>query len=524
MIFDFDGADLNEVKEEVVRFCNYLESKYDIDYNEMSIFFSGSKGFHVELPIELFEKEITPRMDYHKIYKETALKIINGFEYADSSIYDFRRLLRLPNTINSISGLYKIPLTFSELVSNEIEDIKHLADSPREFEFIERDELEVKPLLNELYLSRVKATDSLRKDQVSNFEEALGHFVNVPEGKRNSKAIQLVGYLIDKGHEHKEIVQIMSMWNKGNDPPLPEDELTDLIRNAYKRYGNEDSPEDDRWKDILSIGEAYDKMVQDILEDGEGIGIGYSKLDKHIKGLKKGETMCIIGKTGVGKSFLLQNIGRNFVQLHDKPVLFFSMEMPASTIIERGIQMETNMKLEEIYEEVKNDKTKTDSVKEVLTHSLSNFHVIDKSGLSLEDIENYIRHAEEHIYRQKTGLVLIDYLGLIRAKGKDLYERTSIVARGLKDSAKNLDVPIIFLSQTTKQFSVTDELTIGSARDSGSIDEASDYVLGLWSLDHGYVGEGQDSSLGLGIIKNRKGATAKTKITMSAKSLLMEQS
>jgi replicative DNA helicase len=110
------------------------------------------------------------------------------------------------------------------------------------------------------------------------------------------------------------------------------------------------------------------------------------------------------------------------------------------------------------------------------------------------------------------------YLSLVRGTGKDLYEQTSRVARGIKDLAKESNVPIIFLSQVTKQFTEYDELQINSARDSGSVDEASDFVLALWK-EKDKRDEQPDIPQMLGILKNRKGGLGKIKIEMDKRSL-----
>jgi len=151
---------------------------------------------------------------------------------------------------------------------------------------------------------------------------------------------------------------------------------------------------------------------------------------------------------------------------------------------------------------------------------LSNFYLITKNGLNLNQIKEFILFGEKNIYHKQTGLILIDYLGLVKGEGKDLYEQTSRVARGMKDLAKEINVPIIFLSQVTKQFTEFDELQINSARDSGSVDEASDFVLALWKeKDKRSEDEQKDIPLMLAILKNRKGGVGKTKIVMDKRSI-----
>jgi replicative DNA helicase len=199
------------------------------------------------------------------------------------------------------------------------------------------------------------------------------------------------------------------------------------------------------------------------------------------------------------------------------------MEMPITSVIERSLQMEHSITGYDAERTFKKSPTESKRLGNKLIDSLSNFFTITESGMDLERIKAYVQHAENNVYKQPTGLIMIDYLGLVKSKGKDLYEQVSRVAREIKDLAKELNVPIIFLSQTTKQNNDYSELTIGSARDSGAVDEASDFVLGLWK-DSEFERENQDNDhefihLTVGLLKNRRGKAGKFKLKMNKTSL-----
>ena len=264
---------------------------------------------------------------------------------------------------------------------------------------------------------------------------------------------------------------------------------------------------------------SFNRLTTSISEIGScKVKTGYDSIDTKIRGLMPGETMCVLGKTSVGKSAFLQNIGLNFAKTSGEPVLFFSMEMPITAVYERTLQIETGLCGYEIENAMKRNDDDIKIKADLVLNDLPNFYIIAKSGLNLEQISRFINFAEQNIYHKKTGLLLIDYLGLVRGSGKDLYEQTSRVARGIKDLSKEKDVPVIFLSQVTKQYTEYDELQINSARDSGSVDEASDFVLALWKEKEKRE-EQPDIPQMLGILKNRKGGLGKIKITMDKRSL-----
>jgi len=286
--------------------------------------------------------------------------------------------------------------------------------------------------------------------------------------------------------------------------------------NESKRVFNDNGQELPEIFSLKQAGDIYRDYISKI--DKCKVKTGYDSIDTKIRGLMPGETMCILGKTSVGKSAFLQNIGLNFAKTSGEPVLFFSLEMPITAVYERTLQIETGLTGYEIENSFKRNEEEIKIKANLALNNIDNFYVITKTGLNLDQIKHLISFAEQYIYRKKTGLVLIDYLSLVRGTGKDLYEQTSRVARGIKDTAKELDVPIIFLSQVTKAAGEYDELYINSARDSGVVDEASDFVLALWK-EKDKREEQPDIPQILGILKNRKGGLGKVKIEMSKRSL-----
>ncbi|MBU1677670.1 MAG: primase C-terminal domain-containing protein [Bacteroidetes bacterium] len=519
LIFDFDGSNLEAVKKEAINFVWYLYYDYGIPAEYNRIAFSGSKGFHVLIPFNAVSEKPTARNDFWNVYKNLCLEISKDFNN-DKSIYTLNRVIRTSNTINSKSGLYKIPLTFKELEQCSIEEIKKFAKNKRKIQFLPSSEIMPIPVVAELFknLASQKTVDYSKK------EAAISIFSQAAEGERNNRTVQLCGYLINKGLSEPEIKSIVSYWNKENIPPMPESELEEIISGAYKRYSNKN----DKPFQVFTIADGL-KEYQNFAKrpDSEKVKLGFSRVDTILRGINAGESVCIIGKTSVGKSAFLQNIGLNFSKASKKPTLFFSLEMPITTVVERSIQIESGLTGFEVENLMKGNGSGVQQITELIFTNIPNFFTITESGLNLERIKGYIKFAEENIYKEKTGLILIDYLSLIDGKGNNVYEQVSRVAREIKDLAKEFSVPVIFLSQTTKQYDSYDELTLGSARDSGSVDEASDFVLGIWrNAELKRYSEDQDYPnihLKLGILKNRRGHIGKISLKMSKKSLLFDE-
>jgi replicative DNA helicase len=132
------------------------------------------------------------------------------------------------------------------------------------------------------------------------------------------------------------------------------------------------------------------------------------------------------------------------------------------------------------------------------------------SKISLKDIPRYIELIESN-HNRKIGVVGIDYLGLIDGPGKSEYEVISRLARGIKNTAKEINLPVILLCQASRKGGDGEvEISLDMGRGSGAIEEGADFVLGLWQAEKtiDVVGEPEprsDYDLICSILKNRKG-------------------
>jgi len=160
---DRDGdpaAALEDARKTVRR----LENLYDVPLDALRIFFSGSKGYAIELPGVLFGG-FEPHVDLNHVVGYIAERLTGDLAGFDPSIYLKTGLWRLPNTINAKSGLYKVPLTIGELLKLELRDILTLATAPRTIEVTPADEfmaVETLVELNGVALSEVEGSPGFR--------------------------------------------------------------------------------------------------------------------------------------------------------------------------------------------------------------------------------------------------------------------------------------------------------------------------------------------------------------------------
>lgn len=141
MYFDLDcndllGEDTEEkafdiIREDAKKILAILSALFYIDEEQVDIYFSGAKGVHIVVPQAILGIQPTKELNNIFMTLVTDIKKYVPYGTVDTKIYDNKRLFRLPNSINSKSGLYKIPIYASELRTLSYKDMKLLAQQPR---------------------------------------------------------------------------------------------------------------------------------------------------------------------------------------------------------------------------------------------------------------------------------------------------------------------------------------------------------------------------------------------------------
>lgn len=194
-------------------------------------------------------------------------------------------------------------------------------------------------------------------------------------------------------------------------------------------------------------------------------------LGKRMRPLVAGELGMILADTGVGKTAVLQNIAVCAAPLK---VLLFEIELPGSLMFERFISLQEKRSGFDVESHYRNGVNFSPS------KSLGHISVCTRSQLDVHQIQSLIDSASLKI-GERPALVLLDYIGLIGGKGSNRYERMSYIAEQLKIIAKATDTIIISSCQIhRKSDNPTGEIYLHDAKDSGSIENSSGLVLGIW--------------------------------------------
>jgi replicative DNA helicase len=232
---------------------------------------------------------------------------------------------------------------------------------------------------------------------------------------------------------------------------------------------------------------------------------GIGPIDKTIRGVGGGEVLTIIARAGSFKTAILQNMLLNYAHNSSWAALLCSLEMPIPNITERFLQITNSMtgaEVERVFQD-KSDEFHQPMLQQFKTE-MGNLYVIPTKA-SLSDISSYVRLIETE-FQIKIGVVGIDYLGLVASVGINEYDIISRIARGAKDLAKFLGIPVAMVSQISRKGGEGDrEVTLDMGRGSGAIEEAADFILGLWQEENKDVYSARPYNLICKILKNRKG-------------------
>jgi replicative DNA helicase len=214
-----------------------------------------------------------------------------------------------------------------------------------------------------------------------------------------------------------------------------------------------------------------------------GLASGFYDLDLLTQGFQKSDLIIIAGRPSMGKTALGLNIALNIIKESKLPILFFSLEMSKEQIMYRLLSIETNinqtrLKSGKLYQD---DWIKLNKIIKIM--SKIPFFIDDSPNLSIYDIQSKIKTI---LFEQgQIDLVIIDYLQLMQSSKSKIENRVqelSQITRALKNIARQFNIPIIALSQLSRNVEnrIDKKPILSDLRESGSIEQDADVVLMLY--------------------------------------------
>jgi len=212
-----------------------------------------------------------------------------------------------------------------------------------------------------------------------------------------------------------------------------------------------------------------------------GLSTGFADLDERTSGLQPSDLIIIAGRPSMGKTSFAMNIGENAAIQSGLPVLVFSMEMPSEGLAMRMLSSlgrinQTRMRSGKLEED---DWPRLNSAISLLAEQ--KLYIDDTPAMSPTEV----RARSRRIFREhgQIGLIIIDYLQLMQVAGSDnRVNEVSEISRSLKALAKELDVPVIALSQLNRGLEQRPDKRpiMSDLRESGAIEQDADLIMFIY--------------------------------------------
>jgi len=280
--------------------------------------------------------------------------------------------------------------------------------------------------------------------------------------------------LISELEEYRKYMELMRMAGEViRMKDKPSDEIEKYISGRFLQLNTGNGSQ------YRNINEIVENVIMDIMKMREGkmtgILTGFKDIDRHMKGLQNGDLIIIAGETSQGKTSLALNIAENAYLIADKKAAIISMEMTESQLAMRLICSMSETTKSQIITgwATPAEINKFEYYKDKL--ATSGMFIADPKSRNIENVISLIRSA---FMRFSLDFVIIDYLQLITGNGRNREEEVGKVSRALKDIARELNKPVIVLSQLNRpQQGAGKRPTLARLRDSGQIEESADVVL-----------------------------------------------
>lgn len=316
----------------------------------------------------------------------------------------------------------------------------------------------------------------------------------------------------------------------------------DVLVDAYKDTTDAIELLDKAAQDMFEIAESnFKKKVQDMpsivreaikniekAKDHEdqlsGIPSGFVELDRITSGWQRSDLVILAARPGMGKTAFVLSMARNMAVMYNKPIAVFSLEMSAIQLVTRLIASESR---------IPNDKLKSGKLDghewqqlldKITPLTEAKMMIDDTPGLSIFELRAKARRFKQ---QHDIQCIVIDYLQLMTAGGDakgNREQEISTISRSLKNLAKELDIPIIALSQLNRGVETrtgSKKPVLADLRESGAIEQDADMVLFIYRPEYYKIDEFEDLSPTQGmaeiiIAKHRNGALADVRLRFIA--------
>ncbi|MCC4863289.1 MULTISPECIES: replicative DNA helicase [Vibrio] len=322
--------------------------------------------------------------------------------------------------------------------------------------------------------------------------EDVGGFAYLADLAKNTPSAANINAYADIVAQRALVRSLIGVANEiadsGYDPQgRTSEELVDLAESKVFAIAEGRASENEGPQNVDSILEKTLERIEILYkspQDGvTGVDTGFNDLNKKTAGLQGSDLIIVAARPSMGKTTFAMNLCENAAMKQDKPVLIFSLEMPAEQLMMRMLASlsrvdQTKIRTGQLDDE---DWARISSSMGILMDK-KNMYIDDSSGLTPTEVRSRARRiAREH---DGISMIMIDYLQLMRVPSLSENRTLEIaeISRSLKALAKELNVPVVALSQLNRSLEQrADKRPVNSdLRESGSIEQDADLIMFIY--------------------------------------------
>jgi replicative DNA helicase len=328
--------------------------------------------------------------------------------------------------------------------------------------------------------------------------------------------IEFHSRIIAQKYIQRELIRIASeIQAKSYDETMDVDDLIDFSETALFKVAEGNIKKETRpIRPILKEAIDQIEMARHRKDGLSGVPSGFTGLDRITSGWQKTDLIIIAGRPSMGKTALVLSMARNMAVEHNRPVAIFSLEMSSIQLINRLIASETELPPQKIKNGRLEDWEWEHLHRKISQLDQAPLFIDDTPALSIFELRAKCRRLK---MQHDVQVIIVDYLQLMTA-GVDIRasreQEVSTISRSLKAIAKELDVPIIALSQLNRSVESREgkRPQLSDLRESGAIEQDADIVTFIHRPEYYKITEDESGNSLIGvaeliIAKHRNGTT-----------------
>lgn len=261
------------------------------------------------------------------------------------------------------------------------------------------------------------------------------------------------------------------------------------------------------------LSESFDRLDELHKDKGKirGVPTGFKDLDKILAGLQRSDLFILAARPSMGKTALALNLAHNVAVQSNQPVLMFSLEMSKEQLVDRMLAMESGVDAWALRTGNLTDSDFEKIGQAMGTLSEAQIYIDDSPGITVSDLRT---KARREAHQRELGLIIVDYLQLMSGGSKfggegNRVQEISEISRGLKGIARELNVPLLALSQLSRSVeSRSPQIPqLADLRESGSIEQDADVVAFIYREEYYNPETDRKNITDIFIKKHRNGPT-----------------